>query len=811
VRIEDRRAVDRALAAALELEGAARGAFVAALRRDAAEIGAAVSELLGFAGERGASDQDLEEIVGREVRRWRDGDSTDQTVEAGDGARGRRFGAWQVIDEVGRGGMSVVYRVERADGAYRQRAALKRLSWETSDEAGRRRFQQERQILAGLQHPDIARLLDGGVDDEDRPFLVLELIEGEPIDRHCDGRRASIDERLRLFVRVARAVAYAHRSLVVHRDVKPANVLVGGDGEVKLLDFGIAAPLAEGDRASTADAATHGPARWLTPDYASPEQLQGLPITTASDVYQLGLLLFELLCGRRARGARGGAIRADGTSGAIGASAAVEREAQEELPPPSGAVTEKAAGRRGLTAAALRRRLRGDLDSVVLFALRREPERRYRTAEALAEDVERHLSGLPVEARRGSLRYRAGRWLRRYRWPAAAAAVLVALLLAYAATVTAQAARLRRQMATTERVSGFLAMLVRASSWRTGGAGSVRPLLDRSGQVLVRKLAGDPAVRAELQSVLGEVYNGMGLYAQSCRHLEAALASRRRLYGDDDARTMSTAFWLARTHHFVGHYPEAAGLYQEILAWRRRHFGPDSFEVTESEDNLACLAHSRGDWAPAEEQLRAVLRKREERLGESVATAITRTNLADLLLDRGSAQEAESHYRRALATFRRELGAADATTTLAQAGLGHALAVEGRLDLAETEILGALAVRRLIYSDAHPLIAESLRQLGLLRFRQGRLAEAGDLLRQAFAMHASLYNGPFVSRAEAQWAAVLLALREERPAVEHAGAALRRLELAGLGRHPFAALAREVLAHAAVPSYRRTPMRLVMR
>jgi serine/threonine-protein kinase len=782
VRLESRSAIDGALAAALELEGEARSDFVARLKLEDRELGAAVEELLALATGEATFDRDLEEIVDHELRRWRD-----PGPEAADprraGANGRRFGAWRVVHEIGRGGMSVVHLVERADGAYEQRAALKRLSWETSDEAGRRHFLQERQILAGLHHPDIARLLDGGVDDEDRPFLVMELVEGEPIDRYCDRRALSIDERLRLFVRVARAVAHAHRNLVVHRDIKPSNVLVGEDGTVKLLDFGIAMPV---DPMAPAAAPTRTLARWLTPDYASPEQVRHQPITTASDVHQLGLLLFELLAGRRAR-------RLQDAS-----PAEIERVVCEEpTPPPSAVVDDRAARRRGLTAASLRRRLQGDLDAIVLTALRKEPERRYRSAEAMAEDVERHRLGLPLEARRDSLRYRAGRWLSRHRWPVAAAGLLLALLLAYAVTVTAQAARLRRQTASAEQLSSFLAGLLSASNQRSGSSVGLRRLLDERGQELVGTLDEEPAVRAELQTVLGKAYNWLGLYPQSIAQLAPALATRRRLFGDDDARTLTTAFWLARTDHFAGHYAQAAGLYQELLAWRRRHYAPDSLEVTQSEDNLACLVHSLGDWPRAEAMLRSVLRRRERSLHDPVEIAFTRTNLADLLLDLGRAGEAEAEYRRALASFQRELGATNAVTTLAQAGLGHSLALQGRLAAAETEIQGALSVRRLVYGDRHPLIAESLRQLGLLRSRQGRLAEAEDLLRQAFEMHASLYNGPFVSRAEAEWASVLLDLGDDRAAAVHAGAALRRLERLGLAAHPFSKLARDVSARAA--------------
>ncbi len=287
--------------------------------------------------------------------------------------------------------MGVVYRVRRAEGSFDQEAALKIIQRDMSA-AEAQRFRSEQQILARLSHPDIARILDGGVGDDGRPYYVMELVEGVRIDAHCESEDLSIVDRLRLFVRVCEAVQSAHRNLVVHRDLKPANILVTPDGDPKLLDFGIAKLLdPEADAESGPD--TRPLVRVLTPDYASPEQLLGGTITTSSDVYQLGLLLYEMLTGCRPY---------DLDRGAPG-------QIEDVLSRPSDLRPSRSPGS---DPGKSMRRVRGDLDDIVLKTLRREPHLRYGSAGELAEDVRRHLDGRPVEARPGSRRYRAAKFVR---------------------------------------------------------------------------------------------------------------------------------------------------------------------------------------------------------------------------------------------------------------------------------------------------------------------------------------------------------------------------------------------------------------
>ena len=366
-------------------------------------------------------------------------------------APGSRLGPYRVIRRIGAGGMGAVYLAERDDQTFEKRVAIKlcvRAPWATNTA---RRFREERQILAALEHANIARLLDGGTSPDATPYLVMEYVDGVPIDEYCDSRRLPVTERLQLFRDVCAAVQFAHQRLVVHRDIKPSNVLVTPSGAVKLLDFGIAKLLAHDE--GTAREETAAQDRLFTPEYASPEQILGKPISTATDVYQLGVLLYHLLTGRRPYVVEQGSPHQiamaiceqdpQRPSVATGRGEATARDAGA-LPPAS---ADAIASARGVTADGWRRRLRGDLDAIVIKALRKEPERRYGSAEQFSEDIRRHLTGLPVAARAGSRGYRARRFLWRNRVAVAALAIVLAALVGGLGVATWQA-----RVAQTERV-----------------------------------------------------------------------------------------------------------------------------------------------------------------------------------------------------------------------------------------------------------------------------------------------------------------------------------------------------------------------
>ncbi|MBA8888593.1 serine/threonine-protein kinase [Dokdonella fugitiva] len=477
----------------------------------------------------------------------------------GDAWIGRRVGVWRLLRELGRGGMGTVYLAERDDGEYVQQAAVKLMRGGWSGEALLQRFRAERQILATLGHPNIARLLDGGVDDDGRPFLALEYVDGSTLAEHCDARRLGIGERLALFLAVCDAVAYAHRSLVVHRDLKPSNILVDAQGHVKLLDFGIARLLDAGDAAATATAL-----RMFTPEYAAPEQIQGKPVTTGVDVHALGLLLYELLTGRR-------------PYDATGSSPAAYEQAILTAEPlrPSRAVTQADARSaalahvRSLQPASLRARLRGDLDAIVLKALRKEPEQRYASVEAMAEDVRAYLAHAPVKARRGNVSYRLARFLRRHALAAGLAAVALSSLVAGLGTAVWQArvAREQRDVARVEArnsaaVVDFLTgVFAGADPANTDGRDPA------ASELLANGVAGidaqtdlDPATRSALLGAMARAHSGLGDGQRVQDLMQRSLAEAER---SGDARA------LVRAHMGLAYAYSNNSRYQDTL----EHYG----------------------------------------------------------------------------------------------------------------------------------------------------------------------------------------------------------------------------------------------
>jgi eukaryotic-like serine/threonine-protein kinase len=452
---------------------------------------------------------------------------------------GRRIGPYEVEGELGRGGMGVVLRAVRADDTYRKAVAIKLVPEAGLSESARRRFLEERRILAHLDHPNIARLLDGGETEAGLPYLVMELVDGQRIDRYCDGLGLTIAQRLALFVEVAAAVHYAHRNLVSHRDLKPPNILVTADGVPKLLDFGIARLRHPEQEATVTDV------RALTPEYASPEQAKGEPLTIATDVYSLGVILYELLTGHRP-------YRLKGDSAPHVLAAVAEQEAE----PPSAAVTRpetrneggrtepvdpELIGRaRGLSVSALRKRLQGDLDTILLKALRKEPGARYLSAEAFADDIRRYLDGKPVRARRPTMTYRAAKFLRRNPAAAAAMGLAVTALVAGIATTTwqarrAEAQRLRaeRRFAEVRKLANTVLFDVHDAVVPLPGSTGVRELLVRSGleylDSLSSETAGDPGLLVELGQAykrVGDVQGGT--FAANLGDTAGALASYRK-------------------------------------------------------------------------------------------------------------------------------------------------------------------------------------------------------------------------------------------------------------------------------------------
>jgi serine/threonine protein kinase/tetratricopeptide (TPR) repeat protein len=691
---------------------------------------------------------------------------------------GDAVGPYRVLREIGRGGMSVVYLAERS-GAFHQRVALKVLDRAPRDREARARFEQERQILARLEHPNIARLLDGGVDERSGlPFIVMELVEGLPIHRYCDEHRLTVDERLALFQVVTRAVAHAHRLLIVHRDLKPANVLVTAAGEVKLLDFGIAKLLDPGVAGPWAAPPTRTVQRLLTPEYAAPEQVRGEAVTTATDVYQLGLILYELLTGERAHGL-------DQTS-----LAEMERVVcSGEVPRPSALFAgrrrtpeqTRTAAARGAAPAALQRRLAGDLDSIVATALRKEPDRRYPSPAELAADLGRHRAGLPVTARGDSFCYRTGRLLRRHRLAVLAAAAVALSLLAGLGAALWQARTALREARKATEVQDFLIRIFEEATPEEsqGRTVTARELLDNAA-ARIDALDGEPEVQAALLQAAGASYRNLGLYdaarpllerslrlrlqLRGERHLEvaesqhslgvlrfrqgdtagaqalhrAALATRRALLPPQDPRITDSLTGLAVA---LDDAPEAEPLLAEALALRLRGSGPAHPQVGVLLNQLGMLRHSRGRVDEAERLYREAVAVQRRALGEiHPLTASSLHNLAALLRKQSRLEESEALFRKVLRIEERLYDKDHPTLADTWGYLGHVLRDQGDLAGAEAAYRRSLEINRSRRGPDHRATLNALRNLGRLLTEAGRPREAEPLLGEALAGYRALYG-----------------------------------------------------------------------
>ncbi|MEO8561647.1 MAG: serine/threonine-protein kinase [bacterium] len=630
---------------------------------------------------------------------------------------GRRIGAWRIVREIGRGGMARVFLAERADGVYAQTVAIKLLRSSLDTEIDRNRFRVERQILAKLNHPNIARLLDGGVTDDGLSYLVLEHVDGQPLDRYCDSHDASLATRLELFATVAQATQYAHSNLVVHRDLKPSNIFVSADGTVKLLDFGLAKLLESG--LSPDAPATRAGQIWLTPEYAAPEQIFGEAVTTLTDVYQLGAVLYELLAGRRPFDDRSDSSHA-----------LAEAVMHEDPPLPS----------------TFRPELRGDLDAIVMTALRKEPQRRYASPAAMIEDLHRYRDHMPVRARRATLGYRTQRFITRHRAGVAIAAVALVGLIAAGVRERTLRARAEGEARKAIAVEDYLIRVFDvadpfAPPDRRGENLTARAIVDRGAARIDSVLAGQPEVQSELRRVIARVYSNLGLFDRAAPMLRIQLAQRRALYGATHPAVAQTLDELGVVLQQQDDFAGAEPLLREAVAQRRALLGSADSSTAESIDHLAVLLEERDRYDQAEPMLREALATRRALFGESDArVAESIDHLAHVLWSKGAYDDAEPLYRQALAIRERLLGPDHPITAQTVHNLAQVQQLRGKLDDSEALFRRALASKRKSLGNAHPSVTVNLNNLANLLRQRGRLAEAETLAREALALDRKIFG-----------------------------------------------------------------------
>ncbi len=657
---------------------------------------------------------------------------------------GRRIGAFELIREIGAGGMGVVYLARRVDGQFEQHVAVKLIKRGMDTEQILKRFQIERQILARLEHPNIARLLDGGVTEEGLPYFTMEYVEGEPIDRYCDTHRLTVEQRLVLFLTACDAVAYAQRCLVVHRDLKPANIVVTAAGQVKLLDFGIAKVLSDDPQFAVHEPLTRTGFRVMTPGYASPEQVRGEPVTTASDVYSLGVVLYELLTGRKPYEVTGESIKQIeeaivSTDPKKPSTAVVTSPTSVKTRSPETGDPRARSEARGCSPDRLRRRLSGDLDNICLMALRKDPARRYESAEQFREDIRRHLAGLPVHARPETLSYTLSKFIQRHRVAVSVAAFVVLLVTALVAFYTVRLSeerdRARAEARKAAEVASFLTDLFEIADPinASGETITARELLDRGGERIDVELAGQPDVQANLLHVIGKVYYNLGLYDAAADAQQRAYELQSALYGEHSEEVGLTLMELAALADVNGHYDSAIACNRRAVDIFTSQRGErDTLTATAINDLAIGLRHN-GELDESERYYRRALQLRKELLGDRHAdVAHTLNHLGRLLQSQGRLSEAEQLFREGL-EIRREYFGTDnyADVAASYAALAGCLAAQKRYEESVEMYARSRESFMAVFGEDHPYTAGVIASRGRALIELGRFREAGQSIRRA--------------------------------------------------------------------------------
>ena len=658
---------------------------------------------------------------------------------------------YRIERRIGQGGMGSVYLANRTDGQFEQRIALKVIKRGMDTEEITRRFLVERQILAGLEHPNIARLLDGGVTPDGRPFFAMEYVDGKAITEYADERRLTVVGRLVVFVDVCAAVRYAQQHLIVHRDLKPSNVLVTPEGVVKLLDFGVA-KLLGGPEEGTDDSTRTG-VRPMTPEYAAPEQLRGEPVTTATDVYALGALLYELLSGRRPHGISQNSPLGIAETILTRAPIPLSRSVLEDRPIHHGDGTrtrqsaEEVAGARRSSPRSLARQLSGDLSVIVEKALQTDPSDRYPSADALLGDLERYRAALPILARRPSIRYRVGRHLRRHRLAATLVGlIVVALGVGYFATIH-QAAQTRREAQRATLVKDFLlSLFADADPNVTGGKNlTATQLLERGADRVTRQLTEEPEVQVELLEAIGSLYRDLGEYDSARPLFSQAARIQADLFGNEDVRVARCLNLEAGNELLASNLVAADSLLQRALALGARG---DQEEPQRGEilGNLASLRRRSGDYDEAGRLYLETIRIDRAHYGsDHLIVATDLSNYAVFLDGIGHPDSAEVIHREVLAIRLAQLPRRHSDVARSMANLAEALRGLSRFAEADSLYRESIAIRRQLYRGAHPDLANSLRALAGLQDEIGNLDEASVLLQEALTMSRELLGDDHVT------------------------------------------------------------------
>ena len=700
-----------------------------------------------------------------------------------------QIGSYRLTRRLGQGGMGIVYLAERIDGQFEQQVALKLIKRGMDTESIVRRFLAERQILAQLQHPNIARLLDGGTTEDDRPYFVMEYIDGIPLLQYCNTKKLGIEKRLDLFEQVCQAIQYAHRNLIIHRDLKPSNILVTKEEQIKLLDFGIARVLEEDggpQRTLLTEAGTHV----LTPEYAAPEQIGGSSITTQTDIYSLGVVLYELLTGLRPLKL---------TSHSPAEVEIVLRDHRPAKPSARALENERIDVTHGMTAEKISRKLRGDLDTICLKALNKEPERRFSSVDEFSNDIDRHRRGLPVAAQPDSTGYRLRKFVSRHLNGVVTSAAVILLLATVVSlyTVRLSEERNRAQQSATEaqQITAFLTSLLSAANPHVaqGDTLNVRQILDEGGERIKTELSDQPSVQASLLTTVGDAYNGLGLYTRAEEHFDqalqllksigegettdaaqllqniadirhslsdfsaadsfqrATLELQKKIHGEEHPAIAAILLKMASTNRSIGNYDVAIPLYEQAVAMNEKLLPKDDSELAWSINNLGWAYHSSGRYEEAEAAyVKAVQLQRDFLGNDHPDLGFTLNNLGGLLRTTGRFEEGEQLIRESIDIRTGLYGEKHPETMQSLNNLAGLLFTKGDYKAAEPIYRSVYEFNRENLGEYHRYTASTMGSLASVNREKGNLDEAESLQQRALNIYREMFGERHRSVANAQ-------------------------------------------------------------
>lgn len=640
---------------------------------------------------------------------------------------GSRVGVFQITEKIGAGGMGAVYKASRADGQFSQEVAIKMLQKGIRAEDTIRRFRMEQEILASLKHPNIAQLYDGGITDDGNPYLVMEYIDGLPIDKYCNLHKKTVEERIELFKKVCSAVQFAHANLVIHRDLKAQNIYVTGDGQVKVLDFGIAKLLDPNLTEQTLVETLPGQKLW-TPQYAAPEQVKGDNITIAADVYALGVLFHKLLTDN---------YPLDLTDKSLLEVQKIILDISPQAPSSSSQISERTAELRQTTLSSLKKTLAGDLDALILKSVRKEPEYRYASVNQLIEELDRFTKGLPLLARKDTVSYRIGKFYRRNKMGIRAGSLVVLLFISasmyYTFRITQEKETAETEAKKAQEITEYLKDIFQSSNpdQAQGETITAKQLL-MNGADKISNITEQPEIKAELLEILADINYSLSFYDEADHLFKQALLVKRNIYGEHHPSTANTLYQMALNKENMGQYDTTGVLLNESLEIRKNILGENHIETIKASNSLSYLYKLQGNLDEAETLIEDGLKKLQD------SAKIDSFELAEAFYLKASILTDKGEYEKALATQQKALDLTnliyspphpDILKNLSNLARNHQKL--GQYAQAESFLLESLAMGNELYDEAHLSTAVTINNLAGVYKQTGELAKADSMYLQA--------------------------------------------------------------------------------